>query len=360
MITLDDPSRSPLTTDLLKPGGFAWWYAELLSDDGDGVVLVWSFGLPFLPGLAREARRGRPLPPGARPSLNVAVYRSGKPAFYALREIAPESVTWDGDGRCRFGDTEIVSEAHGTGRTVQVRLDLPTAGGRLRGHIGLTGPIPRVAPGAPGPHRWAPVIGPGFGTATLRSGAFGIHLAGRAYHDRNDSSVGLESLGIRRWLWGHAPHGDTERVFYALWPEAGGEAQCFGLELSPDGSAVERPLTLRLNGTRRTFWGMRTWEQVDLMSGEVPWLRLTLDTRVDNGPFYLRYIVRDSEGGAGSVEVIDPSRVDLDRHRFLVQMRVSPADRRGSFWLPLFEGARGGRAARLLGQLAGRRALEAA
>ena len=32
------------------PGGFLWCYLDLVDATGDGLVLVVSFGLPFLPG----------------------------------------------------------------------------------------------------------------------------------------------------------------------------------------------------------------------------------------------------------------------------------------------------------------------
>jgi hypothetical protein len=53
----------------------------------------------------------------------------------------------------------------------------------------------------------------------------------------------------------------------------------------------------------------------------------------------------------GSAEVIDPSRIDLDRHRPLVRMRVATDLQRNSIWLPLFQGSRHGRVARLFQSL---------
>jgi len=55
----------PLDRRLLEaPGGFAWWYLDALDARGDGLVVIWSFGLPFLPGYRSASRRG--LAPPAR------------------------------------------------------------------------------------------------------------------------------------------------------------------------------------------------------------------------------------------------------------------------------------------------------
>ena len=71
------------------PGGFLWWYVDLVDDHGDGLVLIASFGLPFLPGLLDAARRGAPLAPRERPALSLALYRGGKTSFYVLDVPAP-------------------------------------------------------------------------------------------------------------------------------------------------------------------------------------------------------------------------------------------------------------------------------
>ena len=78
MIGLADP-RGPLDRTLLDaPGGFAWWYMDAVDVHANGCVLIWSFGLPFLPGRGSSARRGAPRTPRSDPSLNIALYKEGK------------------------------------------------------------------------------------------------------------------------------------------------------------------------------------------------------------------------------------------------------------------------------------------
>ena len=75
MISLRFDPRFPAPEALTAPGGFVWWYLDLTDGAGNGVVLIWSFGLPFLPGYADAARKGQGQSPASRPSLNVAVYK---------------------------------------------------------------------------------------------------------------------------------------------------------------------------------------------------------------------------------------------------------------------------------------------
>ena len=95
------------------------------------------------------------------------------------------------------------------------------------------------------------------------------------------------------------------------------------------------------------------WSQGLTLEREgAPWLRLTHARPVDSGPFYLRFLAGSSHGVA-CTEVIVPARIDLSRHRPLVRMRVSPARRRPSMWLPLFSGGSRDRLQRLVRHVLG-------
>ncbi len=351
MIALDDPRRPVPMTALEQRGGFAWWYAEVLDETASGVVLIWSYGLPFLPGYASRARRGQPQRPSERPSLNVVAYERGVASAYCLRELDPGDTEWShpssragamhgGEERWRFGATHIRLWDDGGRRRLQVALDCPvTAGGpSIVGSIELEGALPRPAQDAwlgdaPGPkpesaaaaaHLWTPLALP---------------------------------------AWGRARIGQSERVFYGLWPEGGGHGspRCVALEIGPDGTTrLREDVRLTLIGAHRTGWGMPAWERVVLVDrGGRRWLDVELRHRVDHGPFYLRWLTRAHADGApalgvGTAEVIVPARIDLARHRALVRMRVGSDQRPESSWLPLFAGSRGSRVARLLRSLCSR------
>lgn len=342
---------------LRAPGGFLWWYVDLVTPEGDGAVLIWSYGLPFLPGYASAARRGRPELPISRPSINLAVYRRGRPVFYLLQETEPvpvdETVLTHVQriGGCVFRRTEA-----GGRMTLESSLDLPLpAAGRLTGTLRMEGAGRGDAahPAPDGQHLWTPLTGPATGELTLRMDGLPLEqVAGRAYHDRNAGRVPLHALGMYVWMWGRFPFRDRERIYYLLWPEDGTAApRAIGIEIGADGRTTESPLEVELGRERWTFGGLWRPERITLRREGEPWLTVRHREVSDAGPFYLRLLSEGRSGDeavAGWSELVHPARVDLARHRPFVRMRVHHPHGPNSPWLPLFSGPKEGRAARML------------
>lgn len=371
MLSLDDPNRPPTSETLDQPSGFMWWYAEIMDAQRNGLVLIWSFGLPFLPGYMSSARTASPQTPRSRPSLNLAIYTHGKPTFYMLREFDPAHVSWNGHDQWQFGASTITARPDNARpdnthtKTLDIVLDCPLDQGRdhIRGHVQITGTIPQhlsASPPAQSPHLWTPLLLPAHGTANLQlDNNKTFKIQGRAYHDRNHSPCHLEALGIQTWLWGRASWPDVERIFYVLWSSQQAERTppaCVGFEVDSAGYMRSVPLTVDLPAPNKTLYGMPHWPDLMLLSSDgQPWMRIQQDQRVDHGPFYLRHFTTNRAPSHlapahGTCETIVPSRIDLAIHRPLVKMRVSAEQRPNSVWLPLFEGSSEGRASRLLRQ----------
>ncbi len=354
MIHLDDPDRPVPPEALATPGGFAWWYVEVLDERGDGAVAIVSWGLPFLPGLASAARRGRPLAASARPSVTFVAYRGGREVWYQLVELRPDQAHGGAVGPWRFGDTTLTIDRDAGTARLDVDLALPVGDSRLRGTVAVHGvPTRREAPFALGeaPHHWTPLLAAQRGRIDLATddGLFAMRLSGHGYVDRNWSLAPLHDLGILRWAWGHTPADDGDRVWYVLDGASGAEA--FGVTIGADGVVAPRSLRVERSRPTRTRWGLRrSHRQVLWSDGEI-FAEATGGQWVDRGPFYGRWLL---EGG-GSAEVIEPDRIDLWRHRALVRMRVSHAEGDNSRWHALFCGPRAGRWQRLLGMAPGAR-----
>jgi hypothetical protein len=349
---------------LRAPGGFAWWYADLVTERGDGAVLIWSYGLPFLPGYADAARRGAPQLPAQRPSLNVAVYRGGVPAFYLLQEYPGAGPTTSPLADEQRIGRSIFGRTLDNGRCIlgaALDCDLPAGGGRLTGTLRVEGVarVPQIAAvQGDEPHLWTPLTGPATGELRLAiDGRELLTVAGRAYHDRNTGSVPLHALGIDRWMWGRIPFPDREVIYYLTWPHPGGAPIHFGVEIGSDGTTRRVELEVELGRERRAFGGLTRPETITLRAAGVPWLEVVHTRVVDAGPFYLRMLSEArtpaGERAVGWSELCRPDRVDLAPHRPFVRMRVHRTAGPNSPWLPLFTGPRAGRAGRLLRHLLG-------
>jgi hypothetical protein len=325
-------ARAPRREALTAPGGFVWWYVDLVDEAGDGAVVIFGWGLPFLPGYATAARGGRPERPIDRPAVSVAVFRSGSLAFWTLTEIPAATVTWEGDEVRSAAGTLRVS----TDRGLRVRAELSgdLRGTRWTARLAVDGPLRVPDPGEPAhdPHEWSVLSCGGLGALHLEFGGRAWTVAGRAYVDRNAGEAPLEQVS-GPWHWGRLALSGRDRVWYA---EAG---QNVGRTLEIDEVARE------LGPPAVEVWRAGRWGQ--MFPGVVSWPdgQVVLEP-VDDSPFYVRFLARGRVGGAacrGIAEYCVPARIDAAWMRPLVRMAVRPADRAGSRWLPLLSGPTEGR-----------------
>lgn len=358
LIEIGDPRARGLPDSVLAArGGFGWWYVDALDAAGNGVVIIWSWGLPFLPGYLSGVREGRGDPARARPSLNVAIYENGKPSFYLLQTYPEEAASTDGEGNFRFGTTTIRRVEDGR---LELKLDceVPSSRHRLQGELRLEGsPIRLPASLAPSPrphHRWTPVLGPSRLHGELRCGRQRFAFDGLAYHDRNEGERPFDQLGIRHWIWGRLVTEARTRIWYLCFSDHGPDT-AWGVELQRGGEMqLHAGLRPELRGVRKGTFGTRTWDEVGLRHPDgTLFARARTRQRIDDGFFYARTVVEAASGGEeglGMAEWIEPGRIDRPRHRPLVRMAVHASEGPNSRWLPLFSGPRRGRIGRLLGR----------
>jgi carotenoid 1,2-hydratase len=379
MIHIGTPASGMDPRFAVAPGGFAWWYLDVVTPEGDGLVLIWSYGLPFLPGYAGAARAGRAERPSDRPSLNVVVYRGGRPVVYLLQEYGPgdaEAVAGfepgadpaagetDAGLHLRLGGSRFASRVEGGRRRVEVEIDcaMPGTRERLRGTVRVDGVARRAEGGETDPpdepHVWTPLTGPAHGEVALRCGDRAVaRFAGRAYHDRNGGSVPLHGLGMDFWMWGRLPFRDREAIYYLLWPHGSEHPErCIGVEIDQGGKTRRIPgLRLERAEPRRTLAGLPWSARLRLLQGRDPWLEVRHTRVIDSGPFYLRFLSEatsaDGERATGMGELCYPERVDQALLRPLVRMKVHRVHGGNSMWLPLFTGPHRGRVIRLLRSL---------
>ncbi len=354
-------SIGPTKTDfpqsaLDSAGGFVWWYVDLIDEFGNGAVCIWSFGLPFLPGLASSARRGNPIQPSARPSWTLSVFKDGKQDFYLLSEHDPSDCSWDPEqGHWRFGETHFRSSVI-EGKVlleVDYKAIAPGFPGTLIGTLRVEGPL-RKSPinmERHAEHSWEPVtLGAATGNLAIVCGDYRADLEGRAYYDRNAGDRPLHDLGIKDWYWGRFPFSDREIVVYLLMAEDS-QDEHHVLEVDERGilSHWQEPSLDMESWARSTFYS-RYPKLIRVSCHNKETLHIKLQPPMDDSPFYRRFVASCTQGEEsvlGVFEHVLPHEIDPGWSRPLVHMRVHKATKPNSIWLPLFSGPKSGRWGRL-------------
>lgn len=338
---------------LLPPGlarsehGFSWWYADIVDDAGDGVVLIWGHRLPFVPAPA-----GRHLAPFV---VALAVYRNGREAYYALQS-APECHVTEAAGQLSIGASTFRSSIEAGAARLRADLDLRLPGsGRVTGVVEVVGPRSAVAASGGGPLGWYPIAVMAEGRADLEWDGGAARIRGRAYFDGNAAERPLGELGIDDWRWGRIAFPSREVVYFQLAPADG--ASVLSVDAQGEGQTfVDSAASFRDRGPG--WFGLRRAASLTLdVGGEA--IEVDFRHQVEDGFFYQRYLVEArsqcGEVGRGVAERVVPARLAQSWHRPLVRMRVAEVGAAPSLWYPLFSGSREGRWGRLLASMRGPR-----
>ena len=311
--------QSQLTRPV-PPGGYAWWYVDILSADRQlGMTVIFFIGSVFSPRYYRDRQRsvGKPL---EHCGVNVALYRPGGDQWvmthYGAQHVtqAPEQLT--------IGNNAIEPE----GDRVRIQLDDRTApfprltSQPLRGHIDLHLPCAPHTPVELGEqHVWQPIAPVAHADVHLTDP--NLKFSGHAYHDFNAGSRGLEEDFVS-WNWSRASDGDSTRIVYDVSHRAA-PASRFGMQYNKDGThEVSAPEDVR--ALKSGLWGVK--RQLRTYADE----QVTQVRSLEDSPFYTRSWLRTQRGGR-TREVMHES-IDLNRYaqnwtRFLIGFRMRSGHR---------------------------------
>ncbi len=213
--------------------GYAWWYVDALSDDGQhGITIIAFIGSVFSPYYA-WARRKAPADPLNHCALNVALY--GKQKRWAMTErpktsverstdsftIGPSSLSWDGSALTISVD--------------EITVPIPS---RIRGTI-------RVRPAAitdtaftlnaNGNHTWWPIAPAARVEVALDHPK--MCWQGDGYLDMNTGDSPLEK-GFVNWEWSRAAMQNGTAVLYET-KNRGGGCTALALKFDPAGTMTQ-------------------------------------------------------------------------------------------------------------------------
>lgn len=355
-------SREAFKTDLLETaGGFMWWYFDLVDQNGNGFVLIWSFGLPFLP---RQMRSVSEIKPKERPSICLSVYKNYRQFFYLFQEYPADVARCATDCQVvQIGKSCFRTEMDDAGATLSAQIETPVPGSPhpLVGEVRAQGvPLHGIDNAAlDSKHKWCPVFMNTEGNVRLEiNWETLIDLKGRAYYDSNLSLLPLQELGIDSWRWIRVAFPSRELVFYDLDPkDISQQSEQIVLIVDSTGQASVGDL-YSFQWTKPWFsiYGLTYSRELTLTLGKSERIRLKFHPPVDDGPFYLRFLVdavceTTRERGLGIAELVKPDRIHIAPFQPFVRMRVHQVDGPNSFLLPLFTGAGGDKVKRFLTHL---------
>lgn len=371
MIEMSQLGSAFLDSVVAADGGFVWWYADLLDEAGNGLVVIWSLGLPFLPNTRLGGAATQ------RPSISFAYYPRGLPGFYLLQEHPHHTVgTYSPEGSTSIGASRFEVTTEGMTTRVNIELDepLPNTSERLVASIQLSGHSPTLVDPSEGAfHLWTPRLLHAEARADFTVGTRHETLSGVGYFDGNASLLPLHDQGIESWRWARFTLGKRAFVVYDV-----GGTQPDARVLEADGEGALRALRAkpRFGDHQRGLYGITSPRRIEL-DLEQERLICVASRQVDEGPFYQRFVLdvrsepievassvtarlagnpghSSSARGGGFYEVVVPDRIDRPWQRPFIRMRTHRIGGENSALLPFFTGWEDRRVSRVLADFAAR------
>jgi len=286
----------------VKPGGYAWWYVDALSEDGrHGLTVIAMIGSVFSPYYAWARRRGNPDPLN-HCGLNVALYSKGRKRWSLTErgrsalEVSSTYLTIGPSALC-WGQDALTIEIE------EVTVPIPT---RLQGRIRLypdalvdyQAPLDRAVR-----HRWSPIAPCARVEVEMKRPS--LRWSGMGYFDSNAGDEPLESA-FRGWNWSRAPRRGGTSVLYNVDPHEG-EGADLALHFDAAGQVEELDPPGEIPLPRTRIWRISRGTRAD------PNHPPTVIETLEDTPFYARSVIASRLQG-DKVTAVHES-LSLDRFR---------------------------------------------
>ena len=372
LLSIDDPKV--LFNHAYNRPSFSWWYIDVLNEQGDGCVCIFSQGLPFLPA--------SDTPKSDRYAVNVVIYKDGKEVFYLLQEFPKSEVHFEKTEshplsiarkeRWQIGGhafhrhiqdgvvhcvVELCSVEHAdsgqTGKSHAVAGKIELSGTLLSnldrvGHAGSQ-------------HQWIPMTTQCKANVSLQMEHQAMSFDGQAYHDSNISTQPLERLSIDYWWWARASFENQTWLVYLV----------EGVELADSSTHSGTPVWMVASVSAQGEWTQHLVRSVNVLTKRQSLYGLTMPLKweillesgesiqiekvagLDDSPFYQRVQIQmtcDGEKGLGFMEHVVPTKLNIPWQQPFIRMKTHFQNTPGSFFSPLFTGPSSNRWSRQLAQ----------
>lgn len=275
---------APDFSEDVPPQGYAWWYVDAVSDDGEfGLTVIAFVGSVFSPYYAWSGR----LDPLNHCSINVALY-GRQHARWAMTERGRRQVD---RGRTHFSVGPSSLRWENDGLIIDVNERATPLPRRMVGQIRVTPDVLNTRSfelDDAGRHVWRP-IAPRARLA-LDFSQPGLSWRGDAYVDSNRGSEPLET-GFRYWDWSRFPMADgSTAILYNTDPHKGRARQL--AMLFTDRGAHELDASLTDHSLRPTIV-FRNRRRTRADANASPHILKTFE----DAPFYSRSLLQSQIGG---------------------------------------------------------------
>ena len=288
--------------------GYAWWYVDGISDDGQhGITLIAFVGSVFSPYYKSARRKGRTNPEN-HVSLNVALYSRGA-ARWAMTERSSAALSRD---RNTFSIGPSVMRFDGQDFIIDIDEKAFPLIAPVRGQVRISPslmPAHSFALDDASRHVWQPIAPMGRIEVAMQSPA--LSWKGHAYVDHNRGLEPIED-GFGAWEWSRSQGRNRSLILFDTQPRLGASRQ-LSLAFHNDGRIEPFAVPARQH-LPRAFW----WMSRQTRSEQKPKLLRTLE----DAPFYTRNMISSHLDGEEMMGVHES--LSLNRFSSPIVQRMLP------------------------------------
>lgn len=293
-ITTDLDQISP---DLTKPpSGYEWWYFDGISTDGKyGFVIIFYQDNPFSTRKIKKLEED-PNKEGAHPAISISIYRNKKTIYYSFLEFEEHEFSWNGtDLNLSIGKNTFLYDMNKERFCFEIKVDQKLASGHsihgsLNGEGGLS-PSSLINAESPDRHTWNPILPVFDFSSDLKvngtDGEENVAIEGKGYHDHNTGHEPMKE-SFKEWYWGRYHFKDFTLIYYLM--EKHDSKQLEAWLIDPENKSVLEYITeADWSYKARNWFGLNSARKIELKSSQVT-VNIQLKDKIDNGPFYQRFI----------------------------------------------------------------------